>query len=312
MHRLRRAMGLRDPQVPASGPNPEFEDPWRPVTWSENNKSEMLRKLKNFQPGAPEVRELKILLHGPVGAGKSSFINSVNTVLQGYNTTAALANSAAGKSFTIEFKYHKLKKDRPGSFYPFIFTDIMGLEPEDLNGVHTDDIIKILQGHVKSGYSFNPLKPLNKGDPKYIENTSLKDRVHCLVSVLPADKISIITDEVIQKMRAVREQARGLGIPQVVIMSHVDRACPLVKETTNKIYTSRKIKEKMEECSNRLGVPMNCIFPLENYYEQVTNVLHMDILILLAVTNIVRFANDYVEDQAYNANEYAENPVYNE
>lgn len=65
-------------------------------------KSQILRKLKDFQPGTAQVRELKILLHGPVGAGKSSFINSVNTVLQGYNTTGALAASSAGKSFTVE------------------------------------------------------------------------------------------------------------------------------------------------------------------------------------------------------------------
>lgn len=29
----------------------------------------------------------------------------------------------------------------------------MGLEPEDSNGVQTEDIVKILQGHVKGGYT---------------------------------------------------------------------------------------------------------------------------------------------------------------
>ncbi|MCI4393455.1 hypothetical protein PGIGA_G00157690 [Pangasianodon gigas] len=313
MHRFLKAMGLKDQlQRHAPSPDPEFDHPWREVTWGENKKNEMLRKLKDFQPGTAEVRELKILLHGPIGAGKSSLINSINTVLQRHNTAGALADSSAGKSFTVEFKYHRLKKDGSGSFYPFVFADIMGLEPEDLNGVQTEDIIKILQGHVKGGYTFNPFKPIDKGDPKYIRNPSLKDKVHCLVSVLPGDKISIITDEVIQKMRAVREKARGLGIPQVIIMSGVDRVCPLVKENLSKIYTSKKIKEKMEECSHRLGVPMNCIFPVLNYHEQVTNNMDMDLLILMAMSDIVTFANDYVEDQVYNVNDYVENQVYNE
>ncbi|KAF4074845.1 hypothetical protein AMELA_G00228080 [Ameiurus melas] len=311
---VRKAMkGLINPsQSPAPGPNPELDKPWREVTWSGEGKSQMMRKLKDFQPGTAEVRELKILLHGPVGAGKSSFINSVNTVLQGYNTTGALAASAAGKSFTVEFKYHRLKKDKPGSFYPFVFTDIMGLEAEDSNGVQTEDIINILQGHVKGGYAFNPFKPIDKDDPRYISNPGLKDKVHCLVSVLQADRISLITDDVIKKMRAVREKARDLGIPQVVVMTLVDRACPLVQEDLSKIYISRKIKEKMKECSDRLGVPMNCIFPVQNYHEQVTNELNMDLLILMAMSDIIRFANDYVEDQVYNANEYAENQLHSE
>ncbi|KAI5616126.1 interferon-induced protein 44 [Silurus asotus] len=270
----------------------------------EDFKKPLLKELKDFQPG-PEVSEIKILLHGPIGAGKSSFVNSISTVLRGKNSASALADSSTGQSqsFTLKFKTYRLKKDGPGKFYPFVFTDIMGLEEEKSKGVQTKDIKKILKGHVKDGYSFNPLKPIDKGDLSYISNPSLKDQVHCLVSVLPGDRISFISDGVIQKMRDVREKARDLGIPQVVIMPMVDRTCPLVKENLTKIYTSKKIKEKMEECSNKLGVPMNCIFPVQNYHEQITNDLHMDLLILMAITNIVTFANDYIEDQVYNSSE---------
>ncbi|KAL7852855.1 hypothetical protein SRHO_G00186400 [Serrasalmus rhombeus] len=171
--------------VPPAAPLPELDTPWRPVEWSEDNKTKMLRKLKEFQLSTPDINQLRILLHGPIGAGKSSFINSVNTVLQGRNTTAALANSAAdveSHSFTVKFKYHRLKKDGPGSFYPFVFTDIMGLEQS--MGVCTDGIKNILDGHIKNGYTFNPVGPIEKDNQYYNSSPSLKDRVHCLVSVL--------------------------------------------------------------------------------------------------------------------------------
>lgn len=44
-----------------------------------------------------------------------------------------------------------------------------------------------------------------------MRNPSLKHRVHCVVSVVPADKISLISDGIMQKMRTVREKARDLG-----------------------------------------------------------------------------------------------------
>ncbi|XP_066518242.1 interferon-induced protein 44-like [Hoplias malabaricus] len=287
------------PTTPTGPKPPGFDNPWREVIWSESSKKQILSQMKQFQLRTSEVDCLKILLHGPVGAGKSSFISSINTALQGHVSTIALANAPTGVSFTKKFKIHTLNKDGPRFIYPFAFSDVMGLEEGQSAGVHTEDIFNILEGHMKNGYQFNPVHPISKGSEHYRSDPELNHKVHCLVSVLPADKISLIPDAVIQKMRTVREKARNLDIPQVVIIPKVDLTCPLVDKDIRNIYISRKIKEKMEECSNRLGVPMNCIFPLKNYSEEINNNLYLDILILMALKSIVMFANDYVEDQVY-------------
>ncbi len=39
--------------------------------------------------------------------------------------------------------------------------------------------------------------------------------------------------------------AFAVGIPQVIVMTKVDEACPLVKNDIRKLYTSKKIKEKV-------------------------------------------------------------------
>ncbi|XP_076839548.1 interferon-induced protein 44-like [Brachyhypopomus gauderio] len=177
----------------------------------------------------------------------------------------------------------------------------MGVEAENLQGVHSDDITSILQGHIKEGYTFNPVSPITKEKDKeyYNISPSLNDKVHCLVSVLPADSISRIPEDIIKKLKTVREKARDLGIPQVIVMSMVDKACTIVQGDLSKLYHSKKIKEKMQECSYRVGVPLNHIFPVQNYHEQITNNTNMDVLLLMALTNIITFANDYVEDNAY-------------
>ncbi|KAK3530268.1 hypothetical protein QTP86_022419 [Hemibagrus guttatus] len=83
------------------------------------------------------------------------------------------------------------------------------------------------------------------------------------------------------------------GIPQVVIMTKVDVACPHVKENLKMIYRSKKIKERMEQCSNDLGIPLTYIFPVKNYHEEINNNNEIDILLLMALTSIVNFANDF-------------------
>ncbi|XP_051767684.1 interferon-induced protein 44-like [Ctenopharyngodon idella] len=283
----------------ASSPPPPprvYDRPWRSINWSEDGQN-LLTTVTDFQPGNAEVNPLRILLHGPVGAGKSSFFNSVNNALQGRISTRALANSSlnSDKTFTLECKIYKVKNDRAGSFFPFTFTDIAGMDKQI--GIKTEDIIQLLKGHISDGYIFNPLKPITEEDTKYKKNPILKDRIHCLVAVLPADTVSLIDEEMIRQMKEVREKARDLGIPQVIIMTKVDEACPLVKDNLEKIYTSKKIKQKMEECSIKLGVPVNCIYPVKNYHEENTTDTTVDILILDALKNILNFANDYVEDQ---------------
>ncbi|XP_073722455.1 interferon-induced protein 44-like [Misgurnus anguillicaudatus] len=265
-----------------------------------NRKSKnLLEKLNNFQPVNSDVTPLRILLHGPVGAGKSSFINSVDSCLEGRVTTRALTSSILeGGSFTLECKTFKFKKT--DSFYPFTLIDICGLE--DKKGIQTQDIIKLLNGHIRNYYTFNSVKAISEEDPKYNKNPSLKDKIHCLVSVLSANSISRMEEkkDVIRKMKEVRRIASNLGIPQAIIMTKVDEACPLVKANLEKVYTSKKIKEKMELCSSTLGVPVSYIFPIKNYHEEHTTNNTADFLILDALQRIVNFADDYVKDQVDN------------
>ncbi|XP_073687356.1 interferon-induced protein 44-like isoform X4 [Garra rufa] len=145
--------------------------------------------------------------------------------------------------------------------------------------------------------TFNPNSPITEEDPKYNKKPILKDKIHCLVAVIAADTVSMQSHDVFKQLRDVREKARDLCIPQVIIMTKVDEICPLVKEDLTTIYRSKKIKQKMEECSVNLGVPLNCIFPVKNYHQERTTDTTIDILILDALQNIIYFANDHVEDE---------------
>ncbi|RXN04900.1 interferon-induced 44-like protein [Labeo rohita] len=212
-----------------------------------NREKEALKKnLKELELSDANVQYVRILLTGQIGAGKSSFINTVNSAFQGRITSEALADADTGTSFTK---------------------------------------------------TFNPVISSKKEDCR--SKPSTEDLTYCLVYVIAADKVSMMEKSVIQKMRDIRQKASDLEIPQAIIMTKVDEICPLVRKDLRKIYTSKKIKEKMQQCSNSVGVPMSHIFPVKNYHEEIDTNDDMDVLILRALTQIVQIADDLLKRRKY-------------
>ncbi|KAK2817758.1 hypothetical protein Q7C36_021691 [Tachysurus vachellii] len=159
-----------------------------------------------------DIRQFKILFHGPVGAGKSCFANSVRSVYKERIVFGAAEETSAGKSCTKTYKTYKIT-DKDSVTLPFVFSDVMGMEDYVESGIHARDIINVMHGRVKEGYTFNPVSPLTDADPNYIHEPSLNDKVHCLVSVVDANSISLMKTEMIQKMKAVRNAALDFAPP---------------------------------------------------------------------------------------------------
>ncbi|XP_049417323.1 interferon-induced protein 44-like isoform X2 [Epinephelus fuscoguttatus] len=276
-------------------PSPTFDEPWRKIPWGDKDRD--LQVVKDYQPHNDEVQQLRILLYGPSGSGKSSFINSVDSVSQGRITGRALVDAITHDSFTQKYKSYKIQKGGPGTFYPFAFTDIMGLDRETNKGANVEDIKLAMMGHIKDGYTFNPLSKITEDDNYYNRDPTLKDQVHVLVYVISADTSNILSDEHVVKMREVRLAARDMGIPQVAILTKIDRACPEVKKDIKNVYKSKYLKKQMEELSVVLGIPEYSIFPVKNYHSEIDTDDDTDTLILSALRRIINSGEDFVNDQ---------------
>ncbi|XP_059203156.1 interferon-induced protein 44-like [Centropristis striata] len=282
----------KPPPPPPPPPPPLLDQPWRNLSW---DKQKDLTFVKNYKPQNKEVKHVRILLHGPIGAGKSSFINSVDSVLKGRIASRAPTDATTGRSFTREYKTYKIHKG-PGNFYSFVFNDIMGFEKETNTGVLVKDVKLALRGHVEDGYKFCPSQKLMKDDKGYNSSPTLDDKVHVLVCVLPADKVSLTSDEVVQKMREVRETARDMGIPQLAVLTKVDETCPETKKNIKNVYKSKYLKKQVDTFSKLLGLPQNCVFLLKNYGPDANMNDDNDVVILNTLRQMIDLGDDFLND----------------
>ncbi|KAK7136979.1 hypothetical protein R3I93_017142 [Phoxinus phoxinus] len=271
------------------------EKPWRNVLWTAERRDKLMESIRNYKPLLKSVSRIRILMIGPVGAGKSSFFNSINSVFMGRITSKAMSGSA-GTSLTTQFRTYPVKDGREGKPLPFVLCDTMGLEEQSGAGLDIDDISSILQGHVPDRYKFNPMASFQPDEQKASRPASLQEKIHCVVYVIDATKISIMSSKLEEKLTAIRRKVNSLGIAQIVLMTKVDEACPLVEEDLQSLYVSSYIKMKVQEVSSRLGVPVSCVLPVKNYSQELELELNCDVLLLTAIQQMLNFADDYLDD----------------
>ncbi|XP_050951336.1 interferon-induced protein 44-like isoform X2 [Labeo rohita] len=289
VYKVEQRSTLLDPQVSAE------EKPWRNILWTAERKDKLMEMIRNHKPVVTSVSRVRIVMIGPVGAGKSSFFNSINSIFMGRITSKAMSGSA-GTSVTTQFRTYPIKDGREGKLLPFVLCDTMGLEEQSGAGLDIEDISSILQGHVPDRYKFNPTAPFQPHEQKASKPASLKEKIHCVVYVIDATKISLMSDKLQEKLASIRKKVNSLGIAQIVLMTKVDEACPLVEKDLQSLYVSSYIKSKVQEVSSRLGVPVSCVLPVKNYSQELELELNCDVLLLTALQQMLNFADDYLDD----------------
>ncbi|XP_073700888.1 interferon-induced protein 44-like [Garra rufa] len=270
------------------------EKPWRNILWTAEQRAQLMEMIRNFKPLVKSVSRVRILMIGPVGAGKSSFFNSINSIFMGHVTSKAMSGSA-GTSLTTQFRTYPVKDGRDGRLLPFVLCDTMGLEEQSGAGLDIEDISSILQGHVPDRYTFNPTEPFCPDEQNTSRPASLQEKIHCVVYVIDGTKISLMSDKLQEKLASIRRKVNSMRIPQVVLMTKVDEACHLVEKDLQNVYLSSYIKSKVQEVSSRLGVPVSCVLPVKNSQELELN---CDVLLLTALQQMLNFADDYLDDVA--------------
>ncbi|TMS21411.1 Interferon-induced protein 44-like [Larimichthys crocea] len=121
--------------------------------------------------------------------------------------------------------------------------------------------------------------------------------IHCVVYVIDACKVSLLTTNMLDKFAAIRKKTNQLGLPQILLLTKIDEACPLVAEDLKNVYRSVYIEKKAREVSDSLGIPLSCVLPVKNYSGELDLDLETDILLFSAVQQMLNYADSFFENQ---------------
>lgn len=264
---------------------------WRELetggSWTEAYKVALLDNIEKEEIPKVDVERPRILIWGAAHAGKSSFINSLASTEKGRLVHKVVV--AAGAKESVTRKLHVCE------LYKYYWLDVMGIEKGNFEGLHQEDIRFLLAGNVQQGYTFEK-NHISPECAKFKADTLLAEKAHCNILVVSALDISLSTMDINlrEKLIKVLEHANNADVATILILTKIDLVCTQVENDVKNVYSSKIIGEVVQKASEIFGIPIMHIFPVKNYTKETQLKTNMDILLLLAARQCVRYACDHL------------------
>lgn len=259
--------------------------PWRePSKWDSTLEQKLLEEIKQTKPDV----NLNLIVIGPVGSGKSSFINAVLSVAEGRKVSKAQAGYSAS-SYTLRYTAHTQKT----LLKNFIFRDTSGIELVVQSGLHVDDFIYLVKGNIQNLYEFNPAQPISPKDDKFRANPEPTDVTHCVIFVISAvDVYNEMPEAYIKKIKKLQTKLQAERVPRVLILTMADRLCEMVHKDVCNMFWSRKVQTAVKRASDIFQIEQASIHPVVNYETSYTLTPEQNVPLLLALKQNIQFAHD--------------------
>ncbi|XP_060558200.1 interferon-induced protein 44-like isoform X1 [Ruditapes philippinarum] len=267
----------------------EVPTQWRPTNWSRENLLGIKGDIMSFTPSDPSVTRTRILMIGLVGAGKSSFYNTIDSVFRNRITQRATCGSAEN-SLTKNYTTYTFK-DQSGTDMSFCLCDTRGMEKKYC--LHQMDYKYLLDGQIKDHYEFSSKLPVSWWNFKI--KPSANDRVHCIAFVIDATSVDVLSKEDLHKIRTFQELAKERGIVQTVVLTKIDTLCKDVKRDISSAVTSPVVETAVQKVADLLRLPRNNVFPMKNYENETELDDKISILALSALRQMLHFTEDALQ-----------------
>ncbi|KAK3105694.1 hypothetical protein FSP39_003648 [Pinctada imbricata] len=190
---------------------------------------------------------------------------------------------------------YQVRDIQKSKYLNFRLCDTPGLEEDQ--GLDSHEICYVLDGKVPDRYMFNPSLPFAEKQVDDKPNPRLADRIHVVAFVLDASTVYVMSEKVLEKIKALQLKMNLRGIPQVVILTKIDKISESLTDDVSKIFNVPVIKDCIDRVSQIIGLPRSHILPVKNYEQEAALDENINILALLAMQQILRFADDFLYNE---------------
>uniref|UniRef100_A0A8C2C2T3 Interferon-induced protein 44-like n=1 Tax=Cyprinus carpio TaxID=7962 RepID=A0A8C2C2T3_CYPCA len=190
-----------------------LENEWRNMEWSKEVRDTLMESVRSFKPASETVTEARVLLVGPVGAGKSSFISSVQSVFSGRVINRAMVGSSSSTSFTKKLRTYNIRGAGENANEPtaLVLCDVMGVGEGESTGLTLHDALSVIKGHAPEGHQFSPEQPIGADTVGFVRKPSTNYKVHCVVFVIDGSKVGSYAKSLGVTFQQLREHISNLG-----------------------------------------------------------------------------------------------------
>ncbi|XP_052814119.1 interferon-induced protein 44-like [Mya arenaria] len=228
--------------------------PWRKFVMNTAEECETYYKAEIKKASVPE-NGYNLVIIGPTGAGKSSYINSIYAMLEGSHSCVARVR-ANGDNCTKECTIYKSKTDQEECLIGDVkIIDTMGIQT-DGNGITDECLNAVLDGKVEIGN-------LDEKEKMTKERTSF--RPHAVIIVVSARHIeSTGNDSAWRPVFHDLFDRIPTDVSSLIVITHCDMLND-INGDLNKVYSSVRLKAVVEKIGRDIGVTHEHIFPVVNY-----------------------------------------------
>jgi GTP-binding protein EngB required for normal cell division len=215
---------------------------------------------------------INILLFGIAGAGKSTFMNTVLTLLSDEYTIVTKANmGGAGRHVTLCLTAYELTNKADGSKRELRFWDTWGLLP---NTWQSGDLELLLKGVFPQNWDMQMTYDQFRGDLEKREavETQIDRRIHCVLLFVPQQAME--NGEHLQVLQEAHERIAKLVPNPIIVLTKLDEVDESLRRDAG--AQNEVVKREMRLAATKFNVPINQVFHSVNYVDETEKEFHIE------------------------------------
>ena len=238
------------------------------------------------------MREFNILMFGTAGASKSSFVNTVVTMLQNPDATkmyriAEIGGSADHATRKLHcFEVSKIFKD-----VKFNLWDTWGVDRK----AYTRDIVdNLVDGKLPKNWSMTT--SFEKYKQKFDEmGEAVQTQMHAIVFFVPQAMLTDLDDEETARIQEMFQSLIAKLYNPLVILSKVDEVCPAIRN--DPLASVKEVEDLRKQTATMFKIGLNSVRYTVNYTQEEKRTFGIEALAYENIESALQHCESFVQSR---------------